>query len=92
MRSPRLYSQKTAIPLDLGETELSALWYLPLERGGKLLLINHGEQEADCAFSFAAYGLPAPQQVQSDKGGAYADGVFTVRLRRHESAVLRWEE
>lgn len=85
-------SQKTAIPLDLGETELSALWYLPLERGGKLLLINHGEQEADCAFSFAAYGLPAPQQVQSDKGGAYADGVFTVRLRRHESAVLRWEE
>lgn len=81
-----------AIPLDLGDDEVSGLWYTDEGEYKKLLIINHAETERDLSFSFADYELAIPETVECDKTGNYANGTFTVTLHRHESAVVCWKE
>ena len=80
-----------AVPLDFGNSEVAGLWYTDAGEEQSLLMINHADEEAVCSFSFEEYGIAVPKQVQSDKQGNYENGIFCIKLHRHESVVLRWK-
>lgn len=83
-------AKTAAIPLDLGERDVSGCWYLEGEQECRLLLVNHEDTAQRITFSFAEYGLIPPETLHCEKGGSYKGGVFTVYLERHESAVIGW--
>lgn len=79
-----------AIPLDLGDNEVAGLWYTDSGEQKTLLIINHEETEKELTFCFDDYGLALPAVVEIDKKGNYKNGILTVTLHRHESAVVCW--
>ncbi len=83
--------ERTASPLDLGDGPVASYWHSARRQGGRLLIINHEEETRRMRFSFADFGLVAPEEVRCDKKSEYNGGVLQVTLRRHESAVLDWE-
>lgn len=80
-----------AVPLDFGEGEIASLWYTDMGKEKRLLLINLAENERVCDFCFEEYGIPAPKDLRDEKNGTYENGVFRVKLHRHESTVVCWE-
>jgi len=89
LRSRLEPGNSAAVPLDLGEDELASLWYDG--EGRRLLLINFSSQTEQKTFRFADYGVAQPESAVCDKGGDYGGGRFSISLRPHESAVLRWQ-
>ena len=77
-----------AVPLDLGDKEVSEFWYDSQTRS--LLMVNTADCMEEMEFSFPAFGLAVPDTVSCGKPFTYQNGIFCVALRAHESAVICW--
>ncbi len=76
-----------AVPLDLGDQEVSELWYD--SHTAQLLLINTREEARTIEVPFARYGLTEPAALSCGKPHRYSHGTLTVSLQPHESAVIQ---
>ena len=76
-----------AVPLDLGDQEVSELWYD--SQTAQLLLINTQDKSRIMEVSFARYGLAEPAAISCNKPHHYDHGTLTVSLQPHESAVIQ---
>lgn len=77
-----------AVPLDLGDKEVSEFWYD--SHTSSVLIVNTQDAVVDMVFSFAVFGLNVPENIFCSKPVQYKKGVLTVCLQPHESAVVRW--
>lgn len=81
--------QHSAVPLDLGDREVSEVWYDC--HTDSLLLVNTEDTYREMEFSFARFQLSAPEGICCDKPCTYQNGVCKVPLQPHESAILSWK-
>jgi hypothetical protein len=75
-----------AVPVDLGDREVSEIWYDRHTRS--VLMVNTEDRARKMELSFEVYGIPAPEIVTCDKAFTYECGTFSAYLEPHESAVL----
>lgn len=75
-----------AVPLDLGDQEVSELWYD--SHTAQLLLINTQDERRTMEVSFGRYGFTEPAAISCGKPHRYQHGTLTVSLQPHESAVI----
>ncbi len=80
---PHMYA---AVPLDLGDREVSEYWYD--SHTDSLLIVNTEETAQTMAVDFARYGISAPISISCDKTYTYENGILQVTLQPHESAVI----
>lgn len=75
-----------AVPVDLGDKEVSEYWYD--SHTASLLVVNTADTEQTMIVDFARYGIPAPEAVSCEKVHTYENGVLHITLQSHESAVI----
>ncbi len=88
LRSHLTPNRQTALPLDLGDGTHAGIWYS--EPDQKLLLINVHDAPKTLRLCFSEYAICAPKHIQCEKPFSYQNGILSVALRAHESAVLSW--
>lgn len=80
---PHLYA---AVPLDLGDREVSEYWYD--SHTSSLLIVNTEETLRTMAMDFTRYGISVPDSLSCRKSHTYENGILTISLQPHESAVV----
>lgn len=75
-----------AVPLDLGDSEVAELWYD--KDTNSLLAVNTQDTQRELTVDFARYGLTPPQTLTCDKSHTYENGILTISLNLHQSAVI----
>ena len=76
--------EETAVPLDLGERPVAALWYMRKTR--KLLVLNLSDTDDVVRFTPSVYGLSEP--CGCDKSCVFDGKTVEIALARHESAIV----
>lgn len=80
---PHMYA---AVPLDLGDREVSEIWYD--SHTASLLIVNTEDALREIAVDFARCGISQPGSITCDKAYTYQNGVLRLPLQPHESAVV----
>lgn len=80
--------EHAAVPLDLGDGEAAQFWYD--SHTNSLLLVNTDDKEQELEFAFSRFGLTVPGQLSCDKPYKMNNGVLSIPLSAHESAVICW--
>lgn len=75
-----------AVPLDLGDREVSEVWYDSYT--SSLLIVNTEDALRKIIVDFAQYGISLPGSITCDKAYIYQNGVLQLPLQPHESAVV----
>lgn len=80
---PHIYA---AVPLDLGDWEVSEIWYD--SHTSSLLVVNTEDTLRKIAVDFAQYGISLPGSITCDKAYTCENGILQLPLQPHESAVV----